>query len=694
MNFVERLGVSKLHWSVFALAALGLGCDGGEDGTTESLASTQEQQLVSQLRLRVQAVVIEGGFTPSLMTNALAVVNGIYAPTGIQFDFDPAADVSYPSLPDCSEATMAAHGATIVGKIPVFYCPTAGTKASFTQNWVSGGSLGSGANLAHELGHYLGQGHTFRQCWVAEDEDLVPPGTDECATWSSVESCIRAKAEGTTLPPGCPVHLTSPTQIRDFLLDGDGLWDTPISLQRHPPDVGDACQPTLYIPLVVNYTNGQTADYGFIIDRSNVMGYYWGCHPTPYLGLSVSQMNTAVNSVHTGIRNHLIDKQLVNWTTSFSGSSWDAPQYYRTIKLANVNGTGATDVCGRGMSGVYCATSNGSSFTTLSLWSSGFSDAAGFNAPQYYTTMAFPNITGTGGADVCARAPDGIKCAKSNGTSFTNYTTWNATFSDTNGFDLETHYATIGYPNVDGSTGDDLCGRGIDGIYCALSNGTSAFTGLSLWSSAFSNTAGWTAPKFYKTIRYPDVNGDSKADVCARGVSGIVCAISSGTSFGTVTTWSSSFTNAFWDQPQYYSTIAYPDLNNDGRADVCGRTPTGVKCALSNGLSFAGFSSWTQNFSDGDGFDQVQFYSTLSFPDLDSNGCADICGRGVDGMYCAYSNCSDRFVELRRYSSTVGDTSSWNLPQYYSTIQFAKIDGDAQTEVCGRASTGILCEKP
>jgi hypothetical protein len=61
-------------------------------------------------------------------------------------------------------------------------------------------------------------------------------------------------------------------------------------------------------------------------------------------------------------------------------------------------------------------------------------------------------------------------------------------------------------------------------------------------------------------ISYPDLNGDGQADVCARGTDGIDCALSDGTSFGTVTTLSTTFSNANgWMTALYgWQTIASP----------------------------------------------------------------------------------------------------------------------------------------
>ena len=114
-------------------------------------------------------------------------------------------------------------------------------------------------------------------------------------------------------------------------------------------------------------------------------------------------------------------------------------------------------------------------------------------------------------------------------------------------------------------------------------SGSNNFGTMTMWSASFPDSAGWNHPQYYSTITYPDVNGDGLPDICARGGTGIVCGINNGTSFGTMTMWSASFPDsAGWNHPQYYSTITYPDVNGDGLPDICARGIAGVVCGANN----------------------------------------------------------------------------------------------------------------
>ena len=109
--------------------------------------------------------------------------------------------------------------------------------------------------------------------------------------------------------------------------------------------------------------------------------------------------------------------------------------YYRSIHFADVNGDGYADVCGRNASGVTCAlnTKNGA-FAASTMWiTTEFTDAAGWSADAYGSTVQLADINGDGRADVCGRGSAGLRCATSNGTTgFVDGTLWSfrADFAD------------------------------------------------------------------------------------------------------------------------------------------------------------------------------------------------------------------------------------------------------------------------
>jgi hypothetical protein len=351
---------------------------------------------------------------------------------------------------------------------------------------------------------------------------------------------------------------------------------------------------------------------------------------------------------------------------------WDQAIHYSTIQYPDINGDTLADACGRGAAGVWCSTDDGTGkLVNTSLWNDSFTNAAGFTLPQYYTTIQYANIDGdvNGRMDLCARGPSGIVCARSlaPGPGFSPAITWRPEFADAS-WNAPQYYSTIRFPDVNGDGKADLCARGAAGILCAPSTGA-AFVNLSVWSPNFSDANGWTDPAYYTTIRFPDVNADGRADVCGRGSLGIWCALANtaGTAFNAPTLWQSSFSDASgWAATEFNSTIQYSDVNGDGKDDVCARGLAGIICALSSGTSFGPVTTWQGSFTDA-GWLQPQYYSTIRI----QKGV--LCARGSAGLLCGFSNGSSAFTSwLALESRNESDLNGWTAPQYYKTINLTK----------------------
>jgi hypothetical protein len=402
-----------------------------------------------------------------------------------------------------------------------------------------------------------------------------------------------------------------------------------------------------------------------------------------------------------------------SWTTSVWTSKYSdddgyktTESYWGTIRFPDVNGDGRVDLCGRGTRGLYCALSNGSSFDELSLWTSNYSNDGDWGtSASYWGTIRFPDVNGDGTADVCGRGVRGVYCALSNGSSFDSVTLWGG-FSDANAWGSnESHWGTIDFPDVNGDGKADRCGRGMSGIYCGLSTGSSFEEGT-VWTSNYSNDKDWgTSESYWGTIRFPDVNGDGAADVCGRGKLGVYCALSDGSSFDKGTLWTTGYSNAegWGDSESYWGTIRFPDVNGDGKADVCGRNSEGMYCALSTGQAFEAVSRWTSHYSNADDWLSEHQWGTIGFPDVNDDGKADVCGRTPVGVRCDLSTGSsfdsppmwtDAFSERGRWWSTQSTSTEtdWSADtSYWGTIQFPDVTGDGRASVCGRGAAGIVC---
>jgi hypothetical protein len=87
------------------------------------------------------------------------------------------------------------------------------------------------------------------------------------------------------------------------------------------------------------------------------------------------------------------------WDNTFSDANgWNQPQYGTTLMFADINGDGMADVCGRGQAGIYCELSTGfDGFGPIFLAQSAFSDANGWNLLNYYSSLRFADVNVTAG---------------------------------------------------------------------------------------------------------------------------------------------------------------------------------------------------------------------------------------------------------------------------------------------------------
>ncbi|MEB2313126.1 MAG: GH25 family lysozyme [Sorangiineae bacterium] len=418
---------------------------------------------------------------------------------------------------------------------------------------------------------------------------------------------------------------------------------------------------------------------------------------------STAFSQTPLWTAHYGVSCPLIPPGWSNWTIwqysdgdgsldhdVFNGSLEDlqklaaapGPQYPIIVhrSAADINGDGQSDLCARASSGIVCKA--GSTEVQGPAWS----DASGWGAPRYYWTIRFADIDGDGKADLCARDAQGLVCERSTGAGFDGGELRGPAWSDANGWTLPEYYTTIQFGDINGDGKADVCARAIAGITCALSNG--AGFDPSFDGPAWGDAANWNKPQYYHTIQFADVNGDGKDDLCARSSAGITCALSRGQSFGAELAGPAWSDANGWALPEYMETIRFADLDGDGKADVCGRAATGITCALSDG---AGFPTAVQGpaWSDANGWAEPQYWSTVQTADVNGDGRADLCARSSAGVLCALFDGASFATQVDgpAWSSAGG----WGAPRYGSTIGFADLDGDGQDDVCGRDSNGIQC---
>jgi hypothetical protein len=119
--------------------------------------------------------------------------------------------------------------------------------------------------------------------------------------------------------------------------------------------------------------------------------------------------------------------------------------------------------------------------------------------------------------------------------------------------------------DLDGDGIADRCAATATGVACA--RGRSAPERWTSWTSDFAG---------HPSLVFGDLNGDGRDDLCARTEGGLACALSTGRAFARATVWLAELTEA----RGYGGPLALGDINGDGRADVCARGPEGLACAV------------------------------------------------------------------------------------------------------------------
>ena len=364
------------------------------------------------------------------------------------------------------------------------------------------------------------------------------------------------------------------------------------------------------------------------------------------------------------------------------------PMYQSMIydpQNTDINGDGTADICARGYSGIYCAFTKQGSYSTHSLVLE-LGNTQGWDDVSNYATIKFADVNGDNKADICARANAGIMCWTSKGNGF-NGAGATLAMSDDNGYNDVKYYSTIRFGDINGDGKDDVCARFKDGFKCYPSTGTGWGSAIALGDMA--DSSGWGSPQYYSTIRMADINGDGKVDVCGRGSAGFRCWLSNGTKFTEIATPITAWNNTNkWDDPKYYATIRMADINGDHKADVCGRDKDGVVCYLSNGTSFVS-ALRGPNLTDDSGWGDYDNYSTMHMGDINGDGKDDLCIRANAKLGCYMSTGSGFGTHYP--INDMSDANGWNKPQQYRTIRVGDVNGDGKMDVCGRSAAGVRC---
>jgi hypothetical protein len=178
-----------------------------------------------------------------------------------------------------------------------------------------------------------------------------------------------------------------------------------------------------------------------------------------------------------------------------------------------------------------------------------------------------------------------------------------------------------------------------------------------------------------------DVDADRRADLCARTPSGFRCVLSNGTGFGTEISGPAMSDASGWDRPEIYTTLRMADVDGDLRADVCARESDRVRCWLLGDRAFDR-ELLGPTLSDADGWTSAAYFRSIRLADVDGDGRADFCARASDGVHC--------FASTGEGFDRVWITPAWNDASGLGTnAQFATIRLAGGRSATIATSTGL-----
>lgn len=269
-------------------------------------------------------------------------------------------------------------------------------------------------------------------------------------------------------------------------------------------------------------------------------------------------------------------------------ASLDLPNRVGGPVIADANGDGIPDLCAFGVNRIECLPGLGDPGNF------GPAVTLGGVLPIDHTSLVIGSLGGDGHAVACGFAVGGLTCESLAGS------TDGALLWGGHPFAGEPVDSTLSIGKVGNVPA--LCAQTSIGFECATSTGA---TTLSTW------------PTNQTTALGADLDGDGQTDWCALDSRGASCAVIADRALTTDgMPWSFALGGSVPPIDAGPGTVAFGDLDGDGRADLCRIAGNDIVCMRSSDHGFGpAFVAWTPPTPP----------RSLAMGDLDGDGIADLC---------------------------------------------------------------------
>lgn len=380
---------------------------------------------------------------------------------------------------------------------------------------------------------------------------------------------------------------------------------------------------------------------------------------------------------------------LPQWT---DGSEWDAAEYYSTIQMADINNDNADELLARGYNGMTVHEWD----ATLGLWkelstSGPFSNPEGWNHPEYYSTIQTADIDGDGSAELLGRGVSGMNTYKWDGTNWQILSADDPAWTDAGGWSAAKFYSTIQTADIDGEKGDELLARGINGMDTYKWSG-SEWTLLKSANPFWSDSNGWGEAAYYSTIQTANIDGEKGDELLALNVAGMDTYKWNGSAWKLLKSASPGWEKGSgWDRPDGYTTIQTGDIDGDGQAELFARGMGSLSVFTWTGGRWKPLFDFIKNqyFPDYQGWNHPGYYLTLQSADIDGEKGEELLIRHSTGMLTYKWNAATKLLDRLVTDSPKLADDHWADADNYLTIQTGDVDGDGKADLIARGIYGI-----